>query len=116
MRKIGKNIATGLMVTALFAASATTAFAASATINAYGTFGYTSVLTGPRMKLTCTAKANQKGNGSLHLKDPYLWHEWKGVNIGTTGARTKTISSADGSANASWKGYAENSKVTISSY
>lgn len=39
MRKIGKNIATGLMVTALFAASATTAFAASATINAYGTFG-----------------------------------------------------------------------------
>ena len=35
MRKIGKNIATGLMVTALFAASATTAFAASATINAY---------------------------------------------------------------------------------
>ena len=92
MRKIGKNIATGLMVTALFAASATTAFAASATINAYGTFGYTSVLTGPRM------------------------HEWKGVNIGTTGARTKTISSADGSANASWKGYAENSKVTISSY
>ena len=52
MRKIGKNIATGLMVTALFAASATTAFAASATINAYGTFGYTSVLTGPRMKLT----------------------------------------------------------------
>ena len=108
MRKIGKNIATGLMVTALFAASAT--------INAYGTFGYTSVLTGPRMKLTCTAKANQKGNGSLYLKDPYLWHEWKGVNIGTTGARTKTISSADGSANASWKGYAENSKVTISSY
>ena len=75
MRKIGKNIATGLMVTALFAASATTAFAASATINAYGTFGYTSVLTGPRMKLTCTAKANQKGNGSLGIMTCRVWSD-----------------------------------------
>lgn len=116
MNRIGKKIVTGMMVTTLMVASATTAFAASASINAYGTFGYTSVLTGPRMKLTCTAKTNEKGNGSLYLKDPYFWHEWKGVNIGTTGARTKTISSADGSSKANWKGYAENSKVTISTY
>ena len=113
---LAKRITTGVMMATLLFGTASTAFAASATITAYGSFGYTNVLTGPRMKLTCTARANERGNGSLYLKDPYLWHEWVGVNIGTTGARTKTITNADGSKSAKWKGFAENSKVTISTY
>lgn len=108
--KIMKRMMACALAVTMFVIAGSAAFAASK--SATSTDGYTKTLDGKSCTFKVNVKSGNKGAGTLYLKDPFLWHQWDYKYYSNGGSYSKSYPNV-GSSSASWRGFAENSTVTI---
>ncbi len=113
-KKMKKRIG-ALALAAVMVGGSITASAATESVKAYSSWNYTEVLSGQTGQLTTSVKKGSKGQGTMYIKDPYIWH-YVGSHYFSNGGKTTTKWDKYGSKKAKWKGFAENCKVTIEVY